>query len=64
MLQRRWLSPETSDGSTMVRLTENLLRSGSSFLQLTFHSTAVLPGDDAIRRETSTSVSRFMQVAR
>lgn len=45
MLQKRWLSPETSDGSTMVSLTENLLRSGSSFLQLTFHSTTVLPGE-------------------
>ena len=60
MLQRRWLSPETSDGSTMVRLTENLLRSGSSFLQLTFHSTAVLPGMTPFVRDEH-ELSRFLR---
>ena len=44
LMQRRWLSPETSDGSTMVRLAENSLELGSTFLQLTFHSSTLLPG--------------------
>ena len=44
LLTRRWLSPETSDGGTMIRLVDQLLRSGSVFLQMTFHSSVLLPG--------------------
>lgn len=43
LLTRRWLSPETSDGATMVRLVDERLRFGAPFLQMTFHSSVLLP---------------------
>jgi len=43
-LAMRWLSPETSSGKTMVRVAENWVASGESFLHATFHSCALLPG--------------------
>jgi hypothetical protein len=43
-LALRWLSPETSSGQDMVRLADSMIRSGSTFLQLTFHSCTLLPG--------------------
>jgi len=57
LLTRRWLSPETSDGRTMVRLSDELLRRGFQFLQMTFHSSVLLPGAtpyaaNATERET------------
>jgi hypothetical protein len=44
ILARRWLSPETSSASTMIRLAESTVRSGGRVLLLTFHSSALLPG--------------------
>ena len=44
LLALRWLSPETSDGKTMVRLARAWVASGERFLQLTLHSSSLLPG--------------------
>lgn len=44
ILNFRWLSPEFSSGSDMIRLSKTFIRSGHDFLNLTFHSTSLLPG--------------------
>ena len=45
LLARRWLSPESSTGSEMVRLVDATLGpTHADFLQLTFHSCTLLPG--------------------
>ena len=44
VLAKRWLSPETCSGETMIRLADTWVSSGESFLQLTFHSCTLLPG--------------------
>ena len=43
-LARRWLSPETSSIREMTRLSKALVRSGVRVLDLTFHSSTLLPG--------------------
>jgi len=44
ILNFRWLSPEFSSGSDMIRLSKTFIQSGHDFLNLTFHSTSLLPG--------------------
>ena len=44
LLARRWLSPETSNGGTMISLSDEVLEHGATFLQMTFHSSVLLPG--------------------
>ena len=44
ILSFRWLSPELSDGPQMVSLSKNLIGRGYSFLNMSFHSTSLLPG--------------------
>jgi hypothetical protein len=41
---KRWLSPENASGETMIRLADACLGEGQSYLQATFHSSALLPG--------------------
>lgn len=66
VLARRWLSPETCDGETMVRLAAACVASGQSFLQLTFHSCTLLPGatpfvrSERDRARFMGSVDRFL----
>lgn len=66
LLARRWLSPETSDGETMVRLTAACVRAGQGFLQLTFHSCTLLPGvtpfvrDEHDRKRFLRSIDRVL----
>lgn len=52
LLARRWLSPETSTGETMIRLVEACVLSGQSFLQVTFHSCTLLPGATPFVRDS------------
>ncbi len=40
----RWLSPELSSASEMIRLAKNFILSGHKILNLSFHSTSLLPG--------------------
>ena len=41
---RRWISPETSSQGEMIRVARVLVRSGLRVLDLTFHSSSLLPG--------------------
>jgi hypothetical protein len=40
----RWLSPELSSARDMVLLAKRMLRSGYSYLNMSFHSTTLVPG--------------------
>ncbi|SCX96992.1 polysaccharide deacetylase family protein [Desulfoluna spongiiphila] len=44
LLNFRWLSPELSSGPEMVRLARQCIRFGHRYLNLSFHSTSMLPG--------------------
>ncbi|VFQ44460.1 polysaccharide deacetylase family protein [Desulfoluna butyratoxydans] len=44
LLNFRWLSPELSSGAEMVRLAKQCVRFGHRFLNMSFHSTSMLPG--------------------
>lgn len=44
LLNFRWLSPELSSGPDMVRLAKQLIRFGHRILNVSFHSTSMLPG--------------------
>jgi len=44
ILNHRWLSPELSSGSDMILLSKNFIRLGHRFLNMSFHSTSLLPG--------------------
>ena len=44
LLNFRWLSPELSSGPDMIRLSKNFIRKGCRFLNMSFHSTSLLPG--------------------
>jgi hypothetical protein len=44
LINLRWLSPELSTGTEMVRLTRTYLARGCSFLNMTLHSTTLSPG--------------------
>ena len=39
-----WLSPELSDSKSMLRLARTFVKNGASCLNLSFHSTSLLPG--------------------
>lgn len=43
VLNFRWLSPELSNGSEMVHLAKRFVRSGHRFLNMSFHSTSLVP---------------------
>jgi len=44
ILNFRCLSPELSSGSDMIRLSTTFIRLGYDFLNMSFHSTSLLPG--------------------
>lgn len=44
LLNFRWLCPELSTGAEMVRLSKRFISSGHEFLNMSFHSTNMLPG--------------------
>jgi hypothetical protein len=44
MLNRRWLSPELISFSDMIKLSKIFIKSGATYLNLSFHSTTLLPG--------------------
>lgn len=39
-----WLSPELSNAQQMIRLCNRFIKSGHNFLNMSFHSTTLLPG--------------------
>ena len=44
MLNFYWLSPELSSGKEMIKLSKRFVASGHHFLNMSFHSTSLLPG--------------------
>ncbi|MFC1524390.1 polysaccharide deacetylase family protein [Thermodesulfobacteriota bacterium] len=44
MVNYRWLSPELNDGPGMISLAKSFIRNGHRFLNMSFHSTTLLPG--------------------
>lgn len=44
LINRRWLSPESSSKQHMIQLAEACMHSGEAVLDLTFHSCSLLPG--------------------
>jgi hypothetical protein len=50
ILNFRWLSPEFFDGQEMIRLAKSLQKQ-TSFLNMSFHSTALLPGSSPFVRD-------------
>ncbi len=44
LLNFHWLSPELSTGTEMVTLAKRFVKSGHKFLNMSFHSTSMLPG--------------------
>jgi hypothetical protein len=44
LLNKAWLSPECTDGKTMIRLARSMMREGYRVLNLTFHSPSLVAG--------------------
>jgi hypothetical protein len=44
IINRRWLSPEVSRGHDMILLAKSMIQNGGSYLNMSFHSTSLLPG--------------------
>ena len=65
----RWLSPELSSGAEMVRLARTMMKLGSSFLNMSFHSTTLLPGKSPFVRDEAdlgrfiANIEEFLQFA-
>jgi len=59
LLNRRWLSPELSTSKDLIRLAESFVAEGHSFLNMSFHSTSLLPGKSPFVK-TSSDLSDFM----
>lgn len=59
ILNRRWLSPEVSCNHDMITLTKNLIQLGYVDLNMTFHSTSLLPGKSPFVRNEN-DLNRFL----
>src|ERR1700733_563854 len=56
----RWLSPELSSARDMIALARRRLREGCSFLNMSFHSTTLVPGKTPFVR-TSDDLQPFLR---
>lgn len=57
MLNFHWLSPELSSGTEMIKLSKRFVKSGHQFLNMSFHSTSLLPGKSPfVRNEKELTV--------
>lgn len=69
LLNFHWLSPELSDGPEMVKLSKRFVKSGHKFLNMSFHSTSLLPGkspfvsDEAGLEDFLEKIEIFLQYA-
>ncbi len=59
ILNLRWLSPEMCSGKEMVLLAKAAMRNGYQFLNMSFHSTSLLPGRSPFVR-TKSDIKRFL----
>jgi len=53
LLNFHWLSPELSSGEEMVKLSKRFVKSGHKYLNMSFHSTSLLPGKSPFVRDES-----------
>jgi hypothetical protein len=66
-LARRWISPETSSHREMIRLARTMTKRGGRVLDLTFHSSSLLPGatpfvrSEADKRAFVTRIEKFLE---
>jgi len=66
-LARRWLSPETSSHGEMISLAKTLTLRGRRVLDLTFHSSSLLPGatpfvrSEADKRAFVARIEKFLE---
>ena len=51
LLNLRWLSPELTNGLDMIRLSKAFMKTGHQFLNMSFHSTSLLPGKSPFVRD-------------
>lgn len=56
----RWLSPELSSARDMIGLAKRLLRKGCAYLNMSFHSTTLVPGKTPFVR-TSEDLELFLR---
>ena len=64
LLNLRWLSPETSSAEEMVRLSKTLISRGCNYLNLSFHSTSLLPGKSPFVKDQSDLSEFIMNIER
>lgn len=60
LLNFHWLSPELSSGDEMVRLAKTFVKTGHQFLNMSFHSTSLLPGKSPFVRDKN-DLSFFLE---
>jgi hypothetical protein len=53
LLNNRWLSPEQSPGSDMIKLAKSTVREGIDVLNMFFHSNSLLPGATPFARDVA-----------
>jgi hypothetical protein len=56
----RWLSPELSSACDMITLAKRLLRTGCAYLNMSFHSTTLVPGKTPFVR-TAEDLQQFLR---
>lgn len=52
LLNFRWLCPELSDSHSMIRLARAFIENGCQYLNMSFHSTTLLPGKSPYVKDT------------
>jgi len=69
LLNFRWLCPELTTGQDMKRLARNFISQGCGYLNMSFHSTTLLPGaspyvnDERTLEEFLNRISSFLEFA-
>lgn len=69
IINLRWLSPELSSGRDMALLAQRLVDNGATFLNMSFHSSSLLPGKSPFVRDENdlkgflSRIRRFLELA-
>jgi hypothetical protein len=61
VLNFRWLTPELCSGKDMIRLSKTFIRKGSMYLNMSFHSTSLVPGLGSFVK-TESDLEYFMKI--
>ena len=60
LVNYRWLSPEMFNGEGLIKLAKSILKNNIEFLNMSFHSTSLIPGLGPFVRSES-DLARFMK---